>query len=465
LKEIDHRLDVKEGHTLTGHPEVVIRIPSLKNQRGDVRETHLVDEAYEDFMAWLRKRRKILMDSRFLFVTRTGTQVSAESISMGLDSLSQYAGYAPKFFSSHSGRMSFGCRMAAKCFSEGRSLTTVYEKMGVTKLWTKKSSSIPQYIDEKVSHYFEGDCRLSWQEFQEADPVALHGLSHLSSVKRKHATWFSFSCDELIQAANSLGGSFTSVANQNELKKFIVKAVFRVHPNLMQWFQEYFPINIKVACYERLVYSLLDNRLIGLNFVAELHHQRFLEVARKLDLRDLYQEPRDPTQEPCPIQAARRLRKIEIVGDDHEQYLLQLFQRRTNDRMLTYGIRQKDQTIRIINANSRERNTTDFKTMLDIERSQSVTVHNQPSTDTVFHQVHGSWLRALNSQSANLPLAPGITSDETVPYPVADVPRLFFESDADDYLTESESESDIEIPLAERAMKRRRASSSRIPSE
>lgn len=74
-------------------------------------------------------------------------------------------------------------------------------------------------------------------------------------------------------------------------------------------------------------------------------------------------------------------------------------------------------------------------------------------------------INALNSQPANLPLAPGITSDETVPLPLADVPRLFFESDDDVFLTESESESDIEIPLAERAMKRRRASSSRIPSD
>ena len=178
LRVIDHRYHLEETTNHFNQPVIRLKAPSLKNRRGDVVETWISGDAYKDLKAWLEKRRTIMPDSPYLFVTTKGEQVSAESISMSLASLSEYAGYARRFFSSHSGRMSFACRLAAKVFASGGSVVDVYAKAEMTGLWATRSRSVERYCDISVRRFFDSESDpLTWAEFKSLDLLVLHGLS------------------------------------------------------------------------------------------------------------------------------------------------------------------------------------------------------------------------------------------------------------------------------------------------
>ncbi len=70
-------------------------------------------------LAWVRRRERIFTESPYLFITNVGGQVKCSSISMSSNTFSMLAGYGASFFSAHSGRQGFGCRLTAKGFCRG----------------------------------------------------------------------------------------------------------------------------------------------------------------------------------------------------------------------------------------------------------------------------------------------------------------------------------------------------------
>ena len=136
VRSVTTLLHIEEAEYHDGTPAIRIFLPSIKNQRGDVVETWLTREAYTDVHAWLERRRVIFTESPYLFITNTGKQISAESVTMSFKTLSAAAGYGVGFFTSHSGRMSFGSRLAARVFSNGGNVNYVYARAGATGLWS-----------------------------------------------------------------------------------------------------------------------------------------------------------------------------------------------------------------------------------------------------------------------------------------------------------------------------------------
>ncbi len=190
IRIVDYRYHLEETVDHFNQPVIRLRTPSLKNRRGDVVESWISGEGYRDLKAWLQKRKTIFPDSPYLFITTKGDQVSAESISVSLATLSEFAGYAKRFFSSHSGRMSFACRLAAKVFALGGTVVDVYAKAEMTGLWATRSRSVERYCDISVRRFFDSESDpLTWDQFKALDPVILHGLSHINPLKKKPQTW------------------------------------------------------------------------------------------------------------------------------------------------------------------------------------------------------------------------------------------------------------------------------------
>ena len=83
------------------------------NAAGDPHRVILTGAVYKDVAAWLRRRRLFYPDNPSMFITRTGTDVSNEGLSMMLRRLNAFSGYGEGSFTSHTGRMGFACRKTA----------------------------------------------------------------------------------------------------------------------------------------------------------------------------------------------------------------------------------------------------------------------------------------------------------------------------------------------------------------
>jgi len=89
------------------------------------------------------------------------------------------------FFTSHSGRMGYGSRVAAKILSQGGNVQEIYGRLGLTGLWSPNSSAIERYCDTRVRRFFDGDIRLLWVEFKRLSPETMHGLSHINEPRKR----------------------------------------------------------------------------------------------------------------------------------------------------------------------------------------------------------------------------------------------------------------------------------------
>ena len=179
-----------QAHNGSHGPHLRVMAPACKTPRGDASITIIRGEAYEDVLRWINRRNALFPDLEYLFISQNGTQVSAESITMMLATLSALAGYGRGFFSCHSTRMGFCGRLHAQNLSLDRSSTEVFDQLAASGQWSYGSTAIRQYVDSRIGRYFNDECRLSYQEFCNLDPQELHSLRKLDPAQRRSNSWF-----------------------------------------------------------------------------------------------------------------------------------------------------------------------------------------------------------------------------------------------------------------------------------
>lgn len=372
IKMVDYRCHVEDTFNFNNEPAILIRTPSLKNRRGDVVDTWISGDAYRDVKAWLDKRRTIFPDSPYLFVTTKGEQVSAESISMSFASLCEYAGYSPRFFSCHSGRMSFACRLSAKVFANGGTVADVYARAETTGLWATRSRSVERYCDISTRRYFDGeDGPLTWEEFRNLSPEILHGLSHLNPIMKKPNSWVIHNREYLSRLGRHFGRIFPDSARPYDIRRFIAGALLRAQPEIRTWLKEKFCLDaLREVHSMRLVAVLMDLQLLteGFSFSA-LPPPSEEMILLRLDFSDLSQGPLLP-EENWPTLRARQVREVVLRDSDHEEYVRNVFERRVNDRSVTIG-RRRDHTKTAIHANRREQHTTEWMIVSQLEQGEN----------------------------------------------------------------------------------------------
>lgn len=183
IKEIHKTLRIREMQTQDGSPAIILRVPNIKTQRGDLVETWIEGEAYSDLKNWWDRRLNIYSDSPYLFITINGAPVSAEYLSNRFACWSSAAGYAYRFFSSHSGRMAFGCRLAAEVLSRGGTDADIYQWASSTGLWANGSNAVKRYCDTNVRRFFNDP--LSNVNWIESPDVHIRRLPPLDAEKKR----------------------------------------------------------------------------------------------------------------------------------------------------------------------------------------------------------------------------------------------------------------------------------------
>jgi hypothetical protein len=145
---------------------------------------------------------------------------------MSLDTLCKYAGYGPRFFSAHSGRMAFASRAAAQILGNGGSIRDMFDRMSVTGLWAPGSTAIERYCNTGTRKFFESRNRLTWTQFTRLSPEIMHDLEPLNPPRRREAAWFHQDINKLRMIAMNLGRQFPPDADQYKIRLFIGKTFF-----------------------------------------------------------------------------------------------------------------------------------------------------------------------------------------------------------------------------------------------
>ena len=397
VKMIRHRLDVFEERTSTGQPALTIRVPNTKVREGAFIMTQFIGAAYVDVKAWLDKRRQILPHSPYLFVTKRGGRMKVETITASLGLLSERAGYGDKFFSSHSGRMGFACRLAARTMSEGGTFGDILDVASSSTRWAHRSRSILHYVDANISRFFQGGEELRWDAFKEVSPEVLHRLSHLNPVRRKRCSWFCHSPELLLGAARLFGGIFTPGTPQSQIREFIADKLFQQFPELQLWFYGAFADTELTRTHKyRLVCVMLDLGLLNESFSPRAFiSERRQAVLAALDFTDLDEAGIDEDR-PCPSQPARLVREIELQDEAHEEFVRRIFPGRPNDRLLTIGSRP-DSTVTVIHARDRDEHTFQYAAVREMESNQRDGPHYPPAaaSGSTFSRAVTRWINGM----------------------------------------------------------------------
>jgi hypothetical protein len=362
LSLIELTIDVAERADFDGIPAVWIRIPNMKNQRSDAAECWLKGDEYQDLVAWIKRRRQIFPESPFLFVTNTGGRISAESVSMSLDTLSMLAGYGSRFFSAHSGRQGYGCRLAARVFSEGNEVSDVYARAGASGLWAPRSSAIARYCDLKVRRFFEGDTRLSWDEFKRLSPEIMHGLTGLEPLLRRAPAWFHHDLGQLRDFASSMGLDLPRDASQYTIRKAVARAITITDKELCAWVQSMHPRYSENSTQRMRDYV---HPVVNIMFERELLKPgfRFSDLPEEVrsEIKDdlVFSENSDYRGRTTHSTFnAQRVRRITLEDEVHAEYIRDLYSRRRNDRHVTIARAPEGETVLIRTRNS-ERNVAE----------------------------------------------------------------------------------------------------------
>jgi hypothetical protein len=330
---------VEEKLDHAGEPAIMVLINNIKNRRGDVCETWITGDAYRDVKAWIDRRKTICLDSPFFFVTNTGTQISACSVSMSLDTLCKYAGYGPRFFSAHSGRMAFASRAAALILANGGSIRDVFDRMSVTGLWAPGSTAIERYCDTGTRKFFEGPNPLTWTQFTRLSPEIMHDLEPLNPPRRREAAWFHQDINKLRMIAMNLGRRFPPNADQYKIRLFIGKTFFRRDPALRNWLREFHSLEtVDSSRGVKPITLLLERDRIPPSAEFQLESLSAEEI-RELEV-DMTDHPpyTDRSILYPPRQRARRVREVRIIEGEHLREVATLFQNRVADKQVTIGI-------------------------------------------------------------------------------------------------------------------------------
>lgn len=230
LSQISIRRHVEEILDYDGSPALRLELPDCKLPNGDPHRVILTGAVYKDVAAWLRRRRFFYPDNPSLFITRTGTDVSTEGVSMMLRRLSAFAGYGEGYFTSHSGRMGFACRKTAEHLCAGRTLQELFDNLSVRGHWAFGSRTVLKYCQTKVARYFEEPIRMRWEEFMALRPETLHDLHDLDPIIRRSNVWFMYPRSLLLRFISDLGLlDLISVTNQTRLRRRIAHNLYRTN--------------------------------------------------------------------------------------------------------------------------------------------------------------------------------------------------------------------------------------------
>ena len=358
LAELDKTLHVEETSDHRGDPAILVLLPNVKNQREDTCETWITGEAYLDVKAWIERRKVIFRDSVHFFVTNTGKKLSAEAFSMVLDTLCRYAGYGPKFFSAHSGRMGFASRAAAEIFANGGTVTDVYATMGASGLWAPGSHSIARYCDTRTRRFFQDGEPLTFEQFKQLSPEKMHGLEQMEQPRRRAAAWFHQDDRKLRRIARSLGKEFPIGTSQYVMRLFIGKCIFSRDPAFRRWLKEYYvteSVNSSLAV--KPVTRLLERDLISESDEFCFDNLSDEQIMRLED--DMFEEP--PSGDEfgyCLRQRARQIRTVRIQDENHFFEAQRLFKNRYADRQVTIALFPNDRRA-VLNARNLDTNCTE----------------------------------------------------------------------------------------------------------
>ena len=213
-----------------GRPALHIKIPGSKTLDGTDLVVVLKDEACEDVKKWVDRRRKIHtgLENKTLFITRYGEELSPPGITMMIRRLSTFAGYGEGFFTAHSGRMGYACRVTAEEYSKGHTTVDIFDRLASMGLWAHGSKAIQGYCQTSVRRYFDGRRPLTWEQFKLLSPEILHHLHPLNSVIRRQPVWFEHDQEVLYRICESLGlEGMRTTANQARLRRAIGQRMYR----------------------------------------------------------------------------------------------------------------------------------------------------------------------------------------------------------------------------------------------
>lgn len=319
-------------------PALEILMPGCKTTRVvDFRQL-LVGEDYVVLMNWICRRRQIFRGCPYLFVTKNGTQISCDSVTMMLSDLSICAGYGRGYFSSHSLRVGYASRVAADGYSRDDSTEQVYQRLCDGKRWARNSKSVCKYIDPNLKSFFREGLGMTIEQFFASNPKLVHGLSFLGPQITRPIDWFNTSESKLLSIATNLG--LLGTLTQERVMLAAGRALFCLDSNFRE-----FVNSVEEASHKSLNRILVE--VIGClleDDVADVSR-----VYRGSTRDDLFECLIVDKLEGGHIQTARRAQQtvVHTLRDraSAEQLLHNLQKKRVYDRKLHLGILRDERLV------------------------------------------------------------------------------------------------------------------------
>ncbi len=327
------QVDVHEREYNMGVPAILLTVPNTKTPRGDQTECWLVGEAYADMKAWLDRRRQMFPSNPYIFITMTGAKISAEQVSRMLNTLCLYAGYGARFFSAHSGRMGFGCRMTARMLADGKSMEDIYDRAAASGNWAPRSSSTALYCDSRVRRFFEGEYKLTYEQFEQLDPCVLHDLKKIRPLLRSSPSWYYHSPSKLMLVAHWLGIEKVRLHTSQYLsRRWISRELYRRSTAFRLWLRQNHPkreaANVDQAC--SVINSLFEHEWIQPGF--DWHDLDGWQLAV---LKDEFNYSGFPTDRATHnTRVARNLTRHQAASLEHAEHVQQCLRRLQTDRRI-----------------------------------------------------------------------------------------------------------------------------------
>lgn len=364
ISQVRFHRDVLRGVREEGRLAFIqISIPAIKahNGRRFLCEITSEDaEAYFELDTWLLRREVILKESPFLFCTTVGDQLTTETVSKMLSTLSRAAGYGDNFFSSHSGRHGFCCRRLALEYSKGNSASDAHDGLAGTGHWKYNSDSIKRYCETKVKKYFsDPQNSKTWDEFKVLSPIDLHGLSHLGDIRIRGNSWFMHDEETLrVVGQYILCKEFRAGMQQGHMRANIGERLMSFDPDFNA-----FVVQRNGGCSKTAVSLLFEWDLIRQGF-------KFSEIPDEMQdilasvLQNSVQSRDKVTSALQPLLNARHLR-IHKVNTMAEAYKLRTrLLKRTRDRQTNLvQVRTCNNAEFLVTCPAREENTHEARNL------------------------------------------------------------------------------------------------------
>lgn len=311
---------------------LTVTIPSCKASRTvDFRVVLRGDDA-NVVRRWLNHRRGIFNSSPYLFITKSGTQITSDTITMMLKDLSRLAGYGSGFFSSHSFRVGFACRRAAEGFSKGESLQAILDDLSDGKKWRRGSSSVARYVDVNLRNFFNYEPRMTYREFCHLDISTLHSLETLRPTFTRVLDWFEHNETRLLTIARH--GSINVDQTHSEIRMRIGAILY----NTNALFREFLE-SVRTAVPSKTLKKLLSEVVGCLLEDEPVNVMRWVDPVQRDELFNCLVVTKNDGEYHYTTRFALRTAIHKLFNRNQaEQLLHNLSLKRTYDRKLHIGL-------------------------------------------------------------------------------------------------------------------------------